>query len=238
IMDVDTRGTATSDDDVSTVIGWAHHGGVTVTDGVNQSAVDLAMIGGAVQSAIDFGAPPGSLTHVQGLIGIETADGVYQLPVIETPASAARFAVPALASVGATGYRLSAVAQTVLGPYGDQSAVIVRGQASPEMTATWLAPPTGVAVSRASIAWDGGAGQTLATIEYSQGLLPVTRLLNVAVFDGSTSITVPAAVALPDGGLAAKLTVVGADGLDVGNFALDADRGKLGHLASVPISVP
>ncbi|HEY0193300.1 MAG TPA: hypothetical protein VGC42_19415, partial [Kofleriaceae bacterium] len=89
IMDVDTKGTATSDDDVSTVIGWAYHGGVTVADGVNQSAVDLAMVGGAVQSAIDFGAPPGSLTHVQGLVGIETADGVYQLPVIETPASAA-----------------------------------------------------------------------------------------------------------------------------------------------------
>lgn len=236
ILDVDPKGTSTSDDDVSRVIGWAYRGGITVTDGVNQGAVDLTLLDPqVVLSTVDLGTPPASLPKVAGALGIETPTGVYQLPLpVASPQP-----VPSLDALGGSGYRVSAVAQTALGDAGDQSAVIARAPERPDLAVErWMAPPTGVALTRTRLAWDQAEGAKVTSVELTQGLLPVTHLLNVAVFDGTTAVELPDAVALPDGLMSAKLTAIGAVALDVLSFSLDDDRRKLDHVASVPALVP
>src|SRR5262249_51723640 len=114
IVDIDTKGTATSSDDTTTITGWAFLGGLSVAKGVNQSGLQLTMIeAGNLQNVnIDLGTPPAALTKTQSLVGIELAGGeVVQLPVFiaEDPSTAL---VPKgdVFSPGAT-YRLTAVAQ-------------------------------------------------------------------------------------------------------------------------------
>jgi hypothetical protein len=103
---------------------------------------------------------------------------------------------------------------------------------------SWLAPPTGVTATRTTAAWTAVAGATVTGVEYSEGSTTVTQLLSVTVFDGSTRFELPALVALPATGVIdAKLSAIGATGLDVTHFELDADRGKLDRVAALPITL-
>ncbi len=88
-----------------------------------------------------------------------------------------------------------------------------------------MAPPS---VTRTGASWTNAAGGTVHAIEISSG---TTRALNVTVFDGATRITIPDLIALPSGSLSVTVNAIGAPGLDVGNFALDADEDKLVQVA-------
>jgi hypothetical protein len=71
-------------------------------------------------------------------------------------------------------------------------------------------------------------------VEYTQG---TAKLLNVTVFDGTTQIAIPDLVALPSGPLEAKITAIGAPGLDVTSFALDDDLHKLVMVSAQPVQI-
>ncbi|HEX4419847.1 MAG TPA: hypothetical protein VH165_18160 [Kofleriaceae bacterium] len=241
IFDVDTKGTQSTADDTATLIRFAYRGGITVVDGVDQAAQDLTLIDPASTSAatIAFGTPPAALTSVAALVGIETADGVYQVPVLHAPTETAAFSVPALAAMGSTGYRLTGIAQTTAGDAGNQSVVLRHAQPTATLAAgTWLAPLTGTTVSRTAASWTAEDGATVIDLEYTQGSATVTHLLDVTVLDGSTSVAIPDLVALPATGvLDAKLSAFGTTGLDVTSFGLDADRDKLDRIGAQPTTI-
>jgi len=242
IFDLDRKGTPNdTSDDTMTLIRWAWRPGITVSDRANLTGQDLALIdaSNASQLTVDFGAPPSALTTVAGLVGLDTADdGVYQLPLFRTPSDAAILA-PKLTSINATGYRLTAIASNSNGPDAIQSIVLRRALTGSTLAAgAWLPPPASVALSRTTASWGAASATSVIGIEYTQGSATVTHLLNVTVFDGSTSVTIPALVALPTTGvLDAKLSAIAATGLDVHNFALDADRTKLDRVAAQPITI-
>jgi hypothetical protein len=234
IFDLDTKGTQTGDDDTAVLIGWAFRQGITVSGGANQTGQDLALISSANQAplTVDFGSPPSNLTTRGALIGIELGDeGVFQLGSFVTPA-APTMSVPKLSVFsGATAFRLSGIANDGLATNGAQSVVLRRGLAGPTLAAgTWLAPPTGVSLTRTGGTWSNASGATVHGIELTQG---GTSVLSMTTFDSTrTQLTIPDLVSLPSGAITAKVQAIGADGLDVTNFSLDADRDKLVRVSS------
>jgi hypothetical protein len=241
IFDRDSKGTADPADDTMTLVRWAYRAGIAVADGVDQTGQDLALIdpGSMVSTAIDFGTPPAGLPDVGAIVGIEAGTGaVYQLPAFLAPGAAA-MSVPSLAALGGTGYRLTAVAQDAASPTAPQSIVLHRRATGATLaTGAWLVPPTGVALTRTRASWTAAPGATVVGIEYTEGTATVTHLLDITVFDATTSVAIPDLVALPVAGtLDAKLNAIGATGLDLSSFALDADRDKLDRVAAVPVTV-
>jgi hypothetical protein len=240
IFDRDLHGTADLSDDTMTLIRWAVRPGIVVTDGVNRTGQHLTLIDPTSTQAttIDFGSPPSALSSVAGVVGIDTAtDGIYQLPTLQTP-SAATLMVPSLAALGGTAYRLTAIAQdgSLLSPI--QSIVLRRGLTGSSLSAgSWLPPPTSVSLTRTSATWTAVPDAAVVGIEFSQGSATVTRLLALTVFDRSTSVTIPELVALPTGVIDAKLSAIGATGLDLASFALDLDREKLDRVAATPVTL-
>jgi hypothetical protein len=233
IIDRDLNGTpANGDDDILTLIGWAVRQGITVTADANQSGMDLAILPAAMQETVtvDFGAPPASLTQRVALVGIDLGDeGVFQLPipVFATPNT---LLAPKLAGIaGGTGFRLTAIASDGAPTDTTQSIVLRRALTGPTLAAgTWLAPPTAVTLSRTGGTWSNAAEATLHGVELRQG---ATAVLNVSALDGSTTFTLPDLIALPSGEITAAVNAIGATGLDVTDFSLDADRNKLDRVA-------
>jgi hypothetical protein len=98
-----------------------------------------------------------------------------------------------------------------------------------------LTPPTSANVTREMATWSAVTGATVQGISITSGS---TALLNVTAFDGSTTVTFPAAAGIPASGtLSANLTALAAPGLDVTNFSLDADRALLAGETSEPTQV-
>lgn len=239
VYDVDLKGTPTNgSDDTLTLIRWAYRGGITVTGGVAQSGQDLSLVdvGNMGNLTVDFGAPPSGLATVGGVVGIDLgADGVFQVPVFATPTSPTLLMPKLAAFAGAKSYRLTAIANNGTDPATTQSIVIRRALPGPTLAAgTWLLPPTSPTISRTGATWTPIAGATVHGVEYKQG---TARLLNVSVFDASTAVTIPALVALPTGTLTATVQGIGADGLDVTDFALDVDEDKLDAVAAQTVTI-
>ncbi|HEY4241848.1 MAG TPA: hypothetical protein VGM88_18635 [Kofleriaceae bacterium] len=235
IIDDDTNGTPDdSSDDTQTLIGWAARTDLTVSGDL--SGVDLAIIPGDMLGTVtaSFGAPPVALGAPSAFIGLELgASGVMQLPVPVTQA-APSLLVPTLASVGATGYRLTGVAQITDPVQGPDSLVLRRDLPGPTLDAgAWLDPPSGVAVTRTAAQWNAVSGGTVMTVAFTNGDAP---LLDITVLDGSTSV-VPDPATLPAGSASVSVQAIGAPGLDVGNFGLDADRDKLVQVSGVPLQL-
>lgn len=242
IVDVDPMGNADPADDTISIIGYAQRTGIMVQDGVNQSNVDLSLIPASMMHTVtvDFGTPPSGLgaqtNTLGGIVGIEVAgDGVLQLlPAIRTPADRSLL-VPKLEAFSGATYRLTAIATDMPDPATRTSIVLRRGLDATTLAAgEWLAPPASPTVSRTSISWSAVRGATVYGAEFKQG---ATRSLNVTVLDGSTSATIPSAIVLPSGELTVDVTAIGAPGLDVASFSLDADRGKLATIAGQNVTL-
>jgi hypothetical protein len=221
VFDRDAAGTMT-------LIRWAVRAPVTVAANANQTGMDLTLltVGDQQTETIDFGSPPAALPTVGALVGIEIgAAGVLQLPQFVAP-TANTLIVPKLSAItGATAYRLTALANNGSTTNLAQSAVLRRDLTGQTLQAgAWLAPPTGVSLSRTSGSWTNAVGATVHGIEITQG---ATKVVNVTNFDNAATLTMPSLVTLPSGSLTAKVQAIAAPDLDVGNFSLDADKAKL-----------
>jgi len=235
ILDDDTHGTPNdSSDDTQTLIGWAAHTDLDLTG--DQANVDLSLLPADMLGTVtvSFGAPPAGLATVEALVGLELdASDAMQLPIVVRPA-APSLLVPTPAAVGATGYRLTGIAETDTPVPGDESVVLRRDLDGPTLEAgAWLDPASGATVTNGAAAWQPVAGATLMSVTFTMGATPE---LDVTVLDGSTSV-VPDSATLPSGTLHAKVQALGAPGLDVTSFGLDADRDKLVQVSAVPIDV-
>ncbi len=235
IYDRNLNGTPTMfDDDTLTLMGWAVRRDVSVSAGTTPvTGMDLTLLSpGELQTVtIDFGAAP--LASAAALVGLDLGDeGVFQLPAFAVRPTGsgppATLLVPRPEAVSATGYRLTAISADAQ-PATQQSVVLRKGLAGPTLSAgEWLAAPTGVSVTRTGASWTAAAGATVHGIELRSG---TTEVLNVTVLDGSTRFTVPDLIALPTGSLTATVNAIGAPGLDVTSFSLDADEDKLVQVA-------
>jgi hypothetical protein len=223
IFDFDSKGTDDESDDTSTIIGFAVKRNIDTATATG--AQDLTVIADAdLQTlAIDFASPPSGLPTRGALVGIELGtDGV----LLAGTTTGTSLKVPKLAALtGATGYRLTAIATDNQDPPA-QSIVFRRGLTSSTLAAgTWLAPPSGITLTKQGGSWTNAAGATVHSIELSQG---ATRILNVTVFDSSrTSFDMPDLVTLPSGPVEAVINAFAAEGFDVTNFALDEDETKI-----------
>lgn len=226
IYDRDLKGTPTNfADDTLTLIGWALRRGVDVAAGTTPVAgMDLTLLAASqLQTAtIDFGAPP--LAQSAGLVGIDLgAEGVLQLPAFVARTSGSLL-VPRLDALAASSYRLTALS-TDATPATKQAVVLRKGLPGPALAAgDWLAGPSAVAIDRKGGSWTNAPGATLHGAEYRAG---TTAVLNVTVLDGSARFSIPDLIALPSGTLTATVNAIGAPGLDLTSFSLDADEDKL-----------
>ncbi len=238
VFDRDTKGTLPPGDDTQTLIGWASRGGVVVQAGVDQSAQDLTMILSAslVTETVDFGTVPTSLPERGALIGIDLGpDGVFQLPLWRTP-SEPSLLVPSLSSVSATNYRLTGIAKANTMEIAPTSIVLRRAMTGTVLSAgDWLEPPTNVSVTRLGASWTPNPNATVHSVEYEQD--DGTQLLNISVFDSTTSVTIPELLTLPAGLIIGEVNAIGAPGLDPTSFSLDEDRDKLNQVGSSPTQI-
>ena len=238
VFDRNLNGTPNNfNDDTMTLIRWAYRGGITVTAGVNQSGQDLTLIdvGNMGNVTVDFGSPPSGLQTVAAIIGIELGtDGVFQLPILQTP-QAATVLAPKPSAFSATNYRLTALATNGTDPATQQSVVLKRALTGSTLAAgTWLALPASPTITRTSATWTALPDATVMSVEYTQG---TANLLNVTSFDGTTTFTVPDLVALPAGALTVQLSAIAAHDFDVTDFALDEKKHNLDHVSAQTLTL-
>jgi hypothetical protein len=184
---------------------------------------------------VSFGTPPSGLAQVAGLVGIDTGtDGTLPLaPMFLTPAGATVRAPKPEAIASGASYRLTGFASN--GQTNPTTSIVLRRALTGTTLAagTWLAAPSGTA-TRTGGSWTATSGATVYGLEYKQG---ATRILNISVLDASTQGTIPDLIPMPTGSLTADLSAIGAPGLDVTNFSLDADRAKLSMVGGVTIGL-
>lgn len=238
VIDVDTKGTFDDNsDDTFTQAAWAFRPPATVAANATMSGMDLTPILAAdlADVSVDLGTPPSSLSERAALIQMEMPDhNVLSLGFV-TAASPTLKAPKISAVSSATGFRLVAIATTG-GDTPTESIVLRRHlSGSPLAAGTWLSPPGSTDVSRTGASWAPVADATVHSVEFTQG---TANLLNVTVLDDTALFTVPDLVALPGGPVTAKVSAIGATGLDVTNFSLDADRDKLDRVAAETIDLP
>ena len=239
IVDRDSKGTVDTSDDTESVIGWATQQGIMVSDGVAQTGLALGLVqAGDMQNVtIDLGTPPAGLTKTSAVVGIELGtDEVLQLPVFQTDTT--QMLTPKPSILGATAYRLTAVAQSPSTTLPAQSATIVHGVTSGALTAgTWLVPPGGVTVTRLGATFERVDGANLHQVTWSDGT--GSELLEMTLFDPkANTMDVPDWLGLPaTGTMTAQVSGIAA-GFDLGDFSLDADRDKFTGIAAQPVNVP
>ena len=239
IIDRDTKGTASADDDTVSIIGWATAPSLQVDAGVNQTGLALTMVeAGNLQTVtVDLGTPPVALTTTQAIVGVELASNeVVQLPLfIQTDQTSMLAPLPSVFAVDAT-YRLTAIAQTSTAAMGPESIDIERGLMTASLSVDrWLEPPTSVVASRTSA--------PCSTRSRRQGALdPVERRDGHHPRDHAVryhrDVRRRPLLSLPaTGTLTANLQGIGAD-LDVKNFSLENDKDLLWGESTQPITVP
>jgi hypothetical protein len=240
IVDRDTKGTATPDDDTQTITGWATLGGIVAQAGSNQSGLMLNIVeaGNLQNLTIDYGTPPAALTQHAALVGIEIGeDEIVQIPFFLTTDTTLLAPKPSVFA-GSTGtLRLTGVAQTTMGELGAQSIVLRRNLMGTSLsTGTWLDPPTGVTAARTTASWTPVSGAKLQSVQYRDATDGI--LLDITVFDAAvTTVAIPALVGLPVSGvLHARVSGIGAD-IDPQDFSLEEDEDKLFAIAMQPMTI-
>ncbi|MBA3538710.1 MAG: hypothetical protein H0T79_03715 [Deltaproteobacteria bacterium] len=228
ILEVDPNGPGGSDD-VVTFLTWAYRTGITVVSGTAQTGQNLTIVArNSLQTAtVAFGTPPASLQRTSGYIGFELGDeGVAQLPLPATPASPT-LQVPPLATFPGATLRLTGIAR---GDSGASSIVIRRGFTGLTLDAgTWLTPPASIVPSRTMPSWVVDANTDIATFM-------VRDIIEVMVFDGTTSVAIPAAVNVPGGGREGSVGSLGGS-LDVTNFGFVEQLEQFTEFATTPVTV-
>ena len=233
VYDIDT----TQNPNVITLVRYAFKNGIVVAPNQAATTVDLALIAAddMATETVDFATPPSSLTSHVGIVGIETADGVYQTGLVSDTTSLT-VQVPKLTAVGATGYRLTAVAGNMATP-PVQSVVLRRAQTATTLSAgTWIDAPTNANVTRTHASFTPVAAATVHSVELKQGTADTDpSVLDITLFDPTIGdVDIPDSLGLPSGALDVKVNAVGAPGLDVTDFSLDADKDKLVEVATAP----
>ncbi|HUJ63030.1 MAG TPA: hypothetical protein VLX92_31235 [Kofleriaceae bacterium] len=240
ILDHDLNGTPSDpSDDKYTAIGWATATGLQVQNGISQTGVNLAIVPAnqLTNVTVDFGTPPAGLTTVFAVIGVELGDsGVLDLlPELVSP-TAPTLLVPSLSAFQGATYRLTAAASNGATMNAPESAIELRALTSTAMsTGTWLAPPTGLTITRTGGSWTAESGALVMGASYD--IDATHHALAVTSFDGSTSYTIPDNLAVPSQGTLTGTGTALAGTVDLTNFSSDNDAAKVTGFASQPLTI-
>ncbi len=230
ILDIDTKGTETSADDVFSTVGYAYRLGLVVEDGVNLSAINLKMVEKAdLDSAtVTIPAAPSGLDQTGTILGIDAGDdGVLMLGFGQDTPSLDTL-VPTLTGVfaGMT-YRAIAFASDSRDPEDRDenklSATLERGLTAAGTIAlgSWLPMAGGLTRNGDTFSFSSVAGATF----HAGKLLDKDEnvVWNMASFDGRTSFELRAITPSPVPTGAVDMTVDAFDGdVDLQDFEIDS----------------
>jgi len=211
-------GTIDADQNVE-VTGFAYHMGVVVDDGGHTDGVNLTIADEAdlVWPDVSLPSAPAGTQQVAAAVRIDLGDdGRLMLPV----AGALEVPVPDRALLDADSYELIGFAGTQ--PDGAGSIRIDRDLESVEEASvgTFLALPDGLSTDGTTFSFEPVNGAALHIFGVDEGTDDTTAW-GVAILDGSTEVTLPRAVTLPDGPLRFGVQAIEVPDLDVQDFAVD-----------------
>jgi len=211
-------GTMDADQNIE-ITGFAYQSGVTVEDGGITDDVNLTIAEDGELTWPDVSLPsaPDGTEQVSAAIRLDLGDdGRLLLPV----AGALEVPVPDRGLLGADSYELIGFAA---GPAdGATSVRIDRGLESVDEVSvgTFLSVPGGLSTDGATFSFDavGGASIHIGTVKE---IGETEAAWGMAVFDGSTEVSLPSAITLPDGELRFAVQAIEVPDLDVQDFAID-----------------
>jgi hypothetical protein len=225
IVEGDPRGTNNdTSDDTYTLIGYAVSDPMTLADGEMKTNVKLAQLTTPTMNlAVTFPAAPAGMSHVIAIPELALGDAgrlVFPLPPLTPAAATAKVPTPGGAIAGT--YELVALATpsaTATTPFSTAFVHDVSGSA----TVPSFLPAPAVATGGA-IAFSGDANFKTAQLKRNGD-----TLWNLAVLDGTTSVTLPTLTPDPLGAGAAELSINNADaaGFDAKKFDIAATRKAL-----------
>ncbi len=215
VLDRDTRGTSSLNDDITTVTRWATSGPLDVVEGMPQTGVTLtALTAAALQEVtVTLAAPPSGLPSVSTMLFAELLDD-EAIRIPWTFANGTTDTVPRPSAFGASTYRLMVLATT--SPSSSRRSVTF----ARNLSGTTLVTPAHISTpiltaTRVTGAWSPIPTATLYEASWAD---TIGERVRITIFDPSiTSVDAPAYLGLPaDGylGFRASASVVAFDPAD------------------------
>lgn len=201
------------------ITGFAHQMGVVVEDGGLTEDVELTIADEAdlVWPDVSLPSAPEGTEQVAAAVRLDLGDdGRLSVPVV----GALEVPVPDRGLLDAASYELIGFAGSQ--PEGAGSIRIDRGLESVEEASlgTFMALPSGLSTDGTTFSFEPVEGAALHIFGVNQGT-DETGEWGVAILDGSSEITIPAAVELPDGQLRFGLQALEIPDLDVEDFSIE-----------------
>jgi len=228
IVDMDSKGTLTNDDDTIEVIGYAYKLGVDVAAGVDQDGIvlDQIEIGGLTDVTIDMSTSPSGLGDVGILMGIDLGEqGILVLGLQQDAGGGVELPLPKLEGdfAGAT-YQATAYATTDFDTEDSPASLIIKrgitDLASPIAMGDWMVPATQLAFDSGTYSFTGVSGTPFHVADFRDN--SNNKLWDVALLDGRTSFSLPTLEPdpLPNGSY--DMTIGAYDGAaDPNDFSID-----------------
>lgn len=218
------------------VTGFAYRMGVTVDDGGLTEDVVLTIADEAdlIWPDVSLPSAPEGTDQVAAAVRLDLGDdGRMTVPVAGVPFDGVP--VPDRALLSADSYELIGFAGTQ--PEGAGSIRIDRGLETIDEASvgTFMELPTGLSTDGTSFSFEPVAGASLHIFGVDEGS-DETSAWGVALLDGSTEVTLPAAVELPDGQLRFGLQALDIPDLDVEDFAIDDLEDQVGRVSGDRVS--
>jgi hypothetical protein len=252
IVDDDQNGTPDdSSDDIITPVGWAVLTGLNLVAGQTVANETLpAVAAGDLQPfTAAFPALPAGMTYFTAFPMIELPGGMGRIPAV-IPALGAKTTTTSVPKLGGTttaglaggSYDLLAQAQATQTASEPATLAWMHGvnAASTVTLASWLSPPTAIALLSGRYSFVPTTGATLHQAEFSD---PASgdRTWIVTIFDGSSSFTLPGLspdpLATAGGTDTLKVSALTIPGINLTNFQVDDVKDKLTGIASDQITV-
>jgi hypothetical protein len=234
VVDIDTKGTLTRDDDTYQIVDYAFLLGLDAAEGHTYTSEVLTPVGAnaLTQAAVAFDAAPAGMTVVSGLPMINLGDqGLIVFTFAPYGPQNLDQKLPALSGALASyKYDFLAMAKASASDDYPQSTIWKHGQ-SPTATVAygaWAAPPTAISAAGGTYSFTGVTGASLHTAKLIQGGTTTTTVWNVALLDGTTSFTLPtiASAPLPSGSITLRAEALELSSFDATDFGVEALRSE------------
>jgi hypothetical protein len=211
------------------ITGFAYQTGVEVADGGTTDGVDLTIAEDGELTWPDVSLPsaPDGTQQVSAAIRLDLGDdGRLLVPV----AGALEVPVPDRGLFGADSYELIGFAAGAAD--GAASIRIDRGLESVDEVSlgVFLSVPEGLSTDGTTFSFDPVEGATVHIGSVHQ-IGEKDAAWGMAIFDGSSEVTLPEAVTLPDGELRFGVQAVEVPELDVQDFAIDDIDGEVSRVS-------
>ncbi|MBW2277609.1 MAG: carboxypeptidase regulatory-like domain-containing protein [Deltaproteobacteria bacterium] len=197
IVDMDTKGTLTDDDDTVEVIGYAYKLGVVAEAGVDQSGLILEQveIGGLTDVTVNLANAPSGLLDVGVVMGINLGDqGIMVLGLQQDAEGDTVLPLPKLeGDFAGAQYRATSYATTNFDADDSPSSLTVKrgitDLASPIQMGEWLMPATDLSYAAGQYSFTGVAGSPIHVVNFRDP--SNNKVWDVAVLDGRSAFSLP-----------------------------------------------